>query len=106
MYGYYAAFGTGGTFQMTGPDDLTLLGEITGGYLTTNDEASYTVLNFAGQWSNSRPATGYFEVYKGEFREADLDLATGLVPEPASLALLGQRRRGSMRRSPTTGLAG
>jgi hypothetical protein len=48
IYGYYSYFGTGVTFQVTGPGDLTLAGEITGGTLSNNNgEAYIAYLNFA-----------------------------------------------------------
>jgi len=87
---YYANFGTGGTFQMTGPGDLTFAGEITGGSVFgINGEAYGAIFNFDGQWSNSLYASGLFTLREGDFREATLQVTTGDVTEPVSLALLG-----------------
>lgn len=91
---YYANFGTGGTFQMTGPGDLTLLGEITSGSVFgINGEAEGAIFNFAGEWSNSLDASGQLTLREGDFREATLEVATG-VPEPTCIALLGSTMAG------------
>jgi hypothetical protein len=90
----FAYFGTGVTFQITGPGDLTQAGEITGGTLGNNNGEVYIAyLNFASQWSNNLHASGEFVLYDGGYQVEDLDVGTGLttpteVPEPASLALL------------------
>jgi len=93
QFGYYAYFGNGGTFQMTGPGDLTLLGEMRGGFLfNSNGEAYVLDLNFDGQWSNGLNASGQLYLHVGDFREAHLDVATVTatgVPEPTGFALLG-----------------
>lgn len=100
-YGYTAQFGSGGLFQMTGPADLTFLGEISDGYIGNNGGSSYIVLDFSGVWSNYRPATGTAEVLtRGDtFQLAELDVDTGwansAVPEPATFALLGSAIAGA-----------
>lgn len=86
---YYAYFGSGGTFQMTGPGDLTLLGEITRGSIVGNNGEAYIgTFDFSGQWSNSLNASGQVLLHYGDYRVEYLDVTTE-VPEPASLALLG-----------------
>ncbi len=92
MFHYSAVFGPGGTFAMTGPDNLYFVGQITSGSEYANFNESYlfeTDLNFTGMWSNNVEASG--EVTLGGIVDsvtyATLDTYT--VPEPASLALLG-----------------
>lgn len=77
---------------MTGPDNLTFSGQITGGSEYANFEGDYlfgTDLNFTGMWSNNIEASGFITIggIVNSVTYATLDTQT--VPEPASLALLG-----------------
>ena len=53
--GYGATFGPGGTFQMTGPDNLTFNGQVTSGIATDSFETGYSHVDllFDGHWSNT-----------------------------------------------------
>ncbi len=91
---YYATFGTGGTFTMTGPGGLTFTGEITGGdaYETGGPISLGVSLSFDGVWSNGQHGYGDFtDTYSEQFGEqATLNAqVSGTTPEPSSLALLG-----------------
>jgi len=94
---YLATFGTGGMFQMTGPDNLTFTGQILSGseYQYFEGNFDYKIdLMFNGMWSND--VAGYGEVTIGG-AENFADHATldaYVVPEPASLALLGSGAAG------------
>ena len=88
---YDAIFGQGGTFQMTGPNNLTFTGEITSGtshqnFFSANQNAD---IFFDGYWSNQEYGYGEIKIRTaGTFFGAfSLDVYT--VPEPASLTLLG-----------------
>lgn len=89
---YSATFGSGGLFQMTGPDNLTFTGEIVSGseFASFIGDTSLTIdLMYNGVWSNSVQGYGEIQVKSLEnfFDHAYLDAY--VVPEPTSLALLG-----------------
>ncbi len=87
---YSAVFGSGGYFQMAGPDNLTFTGQITSG---TSYDAEYlhtrgVDMFFDGYWSNNEYASGEVQMASDlEGTSITLDVTT--VPEPTSLALLG-----------------
>jgi hypothetical protein len=90
-YNISAVYGPGGTFQMTGPDNLTFAGEITSGTAQRNFfyGSQSEDMFFDGFWSNQEYASGEITIATvGDFGDSfTLDVTT--VPEPASLALLG-----------------
>jgi hypothetical protein len=92
MFHYSAVFGPGGTFAMTGPDNLFFVGQITSGSEYANYNETYTFetdLNFTGMWSNNVEASGAITIggIVSSVTYATLDTYT--VPEPGSLVLLG-----------------
>jgi len=89
---YSATFGSGGLFQMTGPDNLTFTGEIVSGseFASFIGDSSLTIdLMYDGMWSNSVQGYGEIEVQSRENFYDHAYLDAYVVPEPASLALLG-----------------
>src|SRR6185312_466662 len=89
---YSATFGRGGLFQMTGPDNLTFTGEIVSGseFASFIGDTSLTIdLMFDGMWSNSVAGYGEIKVKSLENFYDHAYLDAYVVPEPASLALLG-----------------
>lgn len=84
---YDATFGMGGTFSMTGPNNLSFTGQIVDGWEDFNYDSETSKFDFSGRWSNN--VYGYGDVMidgGGGVLAAWLDAYT--VPEPASLALL------------------
>ena len=92
MHGYTAGFGPGGSFGMTGPDNLFFVGQITSGSEYAHFDHDYlfeTFLNFTGKWSNNVEASGYVTL-SGIVNSVTFgSLDTYTVPEPTNLALLG-----------------
>lgn len=85
---YYATFGNGGYFDMTGPEGLTFSGIITsgqGGYLGFQ---SYLDVTFSGQWSDGLYGGGAVQFYFLPTAQYESDLQTFIAPEPSSLVLL------------------
>jgi hypothetical protein len=92
MFHYDAVFGAGGSFAMSGPDNLFFVGQITSGseYADFNEDYLFrTDLFFTGTWSNSVEASGEITIggIVNSLTYSTLDTYT--VPEPTSLALLG-----------------
>jgi len=88
--GYSARFGPGGTFQMTGPDNLTFTGQITSGTAGDSIYGNFKVdVFFDGYWSNDRYAYGEVDIYGDADLGINVSLDVTTVPEPTSLALLG-----------------
>lgn len=89
---YTAVFGPGGTFFMTGPDNLLFTGQITSGSAYQYFDYTYAFgidLNFTGMWSNDVQASGEVTL-SGIINTVTYGtLDTYTVPEPTSLALLG-----------------
>jgi hypothetical protein len=87
-YHYDATFGTGGTFDMTGPGNLTFTGQILDGSVDYNFDSEVGHFDYSGQWNNN--VYGYGDITiagGGGVLFASLDAYA--VPEPASLALFG-----------------
>jgi hypothetical protein len=89
---YTATFGRGGTFQMTGPDNLTFIGEILSGseYQQFVGDSNYRMdFMFDGMWSNSVAGYGEVTIAGAENFSGTATLDAYVAPEPTSLALLG-----------------
>jgi hypothetical protein len=64
---YYATFGQGGSFQMSGPNGLTFTGVVTGGYAAGVGPGWYVRVSYVGQWSNGDYGEGATDVTFEEF---------------------------------------
>jgi len=88
---YYATYGVGGSFSMTGPDG-TFAGVVTSGfsleYSNTEVEAYVT---YTGAWSDGKHASGSAEVlYEDDLSSIETaTLVMTTTPEPGSLVLFG-----------------
>ena len=86
---YYAVFGYGGTFQMTGPDGLTFAGVVTSGTAVAGGMSSQADVNFFGLWSNGQYADGTADVWQPGGGGLWVSLDEEIAPEPSSIVLLG-----------------
>jgi hypothetical protein len=87
---YSATFGYGGSFEMTGPNNLTFNGVVTSGSAEFVPNSWTVQVNYTGQWSNGVYASGEAEVQiedGGVYTAATLQ--SQATPEPSSLLLLG-----------------
>jgi uncharacterized repeat protein (TIGR03803 family) len=70
---YYAEFGYGGSFAMTGPGGVTFTGVITSGYAAVMGFQYVVAVRYSGQWSNGLYGYGglstFFDPASGTFRE-------------------------------------
>jgi hypothetical protein len=85
---YYATFGRGGFFDMTGPAGLTFTGVVDSGQSGYEYFSVFVDVTFSGQWSNGVYGYGDAELY---FNNAayESDLNAYVAPEPSSLGLMG-----------------
>jgi hypothetical protein len=85
---YFATFGAGGVFDMTGPDGLTFTGLVTSGQSGYTGFQSFVDVTFSGKWSDGLYGYGDAELYfaDGSY-ESDLN-AYASAPEPSSLGLM------------------
>lgn len=85
---YYATFGRGGFFDMTGPAGLTFTGVVDSGQSGYMGFQSFLDVTFSGQWSNGVYGYGDAELYfvNGRYES---DLNAYVAPEPSSLGLMG-----------------
>jgi hypothetical protein len=72
---YSASFGYGGSFQMTGPGNLTFTGVVTSGSAEFVPDSWTIQVNYTGEWSNGVFASG----------EAEVHIADGGVDTQATL---------------------
>jgi hypothetical protein len=88
---YYATFGYGGTFRMTGPGGLTFTAVVTSGSSYEVEGGSWGLeVSYTGQWSNGVYANGFAQVAvadDGNYGTAALQ--SQVSPEPSSLLLMG-----------------
>jgi len=87
---YEATFGYGGSFTMSGPDNLTFTGVVTSGYAHGQGESWQVQVNYSGEWSNGVYASGdaFVDINNGgQDTEAHLD--SKVAPEPSTFLLFG-----------------
>jgi hypothetical protein len=87
-YIYYATFGYGGFFDMTGPDGLTFQGVVTSGSAAIGGLTSQVEVNYFGQWSDGQYAGGDAYIYQGG-QGTYAAIGEEIAPEPSSIILLG-----------------
>jgi hypothetical protein len=87
---YSATFGYGGSFQMTGPGNLTFTGVVTSGTAEFVPDSWTIQVNYTGEWSNGVFASGEAEVRIADGGvDTQATLQSQAAPEPSSLLLLG-----------------
>ena len=86
---YFANFGYGGSFDMTGPGGLTFTGVVTSGGAEATGLASMVDVNFFGQWSNGQYAEGTADLGQSGMGTLSASLDEQIAPEPSSFVLLG-----------------
>lgn len=84
---YFARFGYGGFFSMTGPDGLTFSGTVTSGQSGWEGFNATVDVTFVGQWSNGLYGGGDAELFFGPIGY-ESDLNTYVAPEPSSIVLM------------------
>jgi PEP-CTERM motif len=92
--GYYATFGQGGFFTMTGPGGLTFNGVVTSGSVDVTGQMAGISVSFSGEWSNGVYATGEVQTMTDPPNNFLLEgftteVSQSSTPEPSSLVLLG-----------------
>jgi hypothetical protein len=88
--GYYATFGYGGSFLMTGPQGLTFTGVVVSG--TAEAVQSYVNIDvtYFGRWSNGLYADGTADLtYSDGGLSSDAQLKSQIAPEPSTFLLMG-----------------
>ncbi len=88
-YVYYATFGYGGFFDMTGPDGSTFTGVVTSGFAAVDGLSSQVDVNFFGQWTTGQYADGGAVLWQHGGGTTTASLYEEIAPEPSSLVLLG-----------------
>jgi hypothetical protein len=85
---YFAAFGQGGSFDLTGPYGLTFTGVVTSGQAGYLGFQSFVDVTFSGKWSDGLYGYGDAELYFiGGSYESDLN-AYAVAPELSSLTMM------------------
>ena len=93
-FNYSATFGTGGYFDITGPDGLTFTGVVTGGTSGYGGFHADVDVSFSGEWNNGILASGTVETYTDPkdgvlIDTFDIESQGSTAPEPSSFVLLG-----------------
>jgi prepilin-type processing-associated H-X9-DG protein len=87
---YFATFGYGGSFLMTGPEGLTFTGVVTSGTVSGSDLATDVELTYFGQWSNGLYADGSVSVvFIDDLEVGGANLKSQIAPEPSTFLQLG-----------------
>ena len=88
--GYYATFGYGGSFMMTGPDGLTFSGVIVSGTSEAVQDYLNVDVKYFGRWSNGLYADGTADlIISGGGLNSIATLQSQIAPEPSTFILLG-----------------
>jgi hypothetical protein len=87
---YFATFGYGGVFDMSGPEGFTFTGVVTSGTAEFTFNSWDVHVTYFGQWSNGLYGDGIADVHIGNGGvETMASLTSQIAPEPSSFVLLG-----------------